>query len=381
MKDFVRVSTYFVISLLIVLLLGNFTLFIQAFETRHYDLMTRLRAPVPVDDLAIVAIDQLSLSELEQEQLTFPWPRSVYALVIQVLNEAGAKAILFDMVFDRISDPGEDQAFAQAIRESQIPVILAASIETTVTQQYSLESEVWPLDVLIDAGALPGFALLSPDSDTILRHGRLSVGGEPTLAVRAYQALGNELLVEDLPVVSLESGDPEILIRYAGPPSSVPQRSFSQLLLGGFPPDFYRDKVAMIGRAQSIQELSSSVAQADAFGTPVSSIQMPGVEIHANILNSLLEQDFIDQAPNTLVLGISLLIFLLITLIVLKLRRIQPKLLWSMGLLVSFTVITLVLFLSFDYWVLTIQPLLMGGEPWLSTWSTSTLPPTRNGDM
>ncbi len=108
---------------------------------------------------------------------------------------------------------------------------------------------------------------------------------------------------------------------------------------------------------------------------------MPGVEIHANILNSLLEQDFIDQAPNTLVLGISLLISLLITLIVLKLRRIQPKLLWSMGLLVSFTVITLVLFLSFDYWVLTIQPLLMGGEPWLSTWSTSTLPPTRNGDM
>ena len=355
MKDFVRVVAYFAISLILVLLLGPF---IQLLETGHYDLMTQLRAPVPVDDLAIVAIDQLSLSELEQEQLTFPWPRSIYALVIQVLNEAGAKAIMFDVVFDRVSDPVEDQAFADAIQVSQIPVILAASIETTVTEQYSLTSEVWPLDVLIDAGALPGFARLSPDSDTILRHGQLSVGGEPTLAVRTYEALGNELIIEDLPVVSFAEDDPEILIFYAGPPSSVPQRSFSQLLLGGFPPDFYRDKIALIGRFQSIQ--STTETQADAFGTPVSGIQMQGVEIHANILNSLLKKEFIYQAPGSLVLGASLVLSLIVTLIVLKFRRIKPKLLWSVGLLASFVVGTLFLFMSYDYWVLTIQPLLMG---------------------
>lgn len=79
------------------------------------------------DQIALVAIDEESLDP-KAGLGQFPFPRSVYATLIDRLSKAGAKAIAFDMIFTEPSrSPGEDEKFGAAMRRSGrvvLPLIL-----------------------------------------------------------------------------------------------------------------------------------------------------------------------------------------------------------------------------------------------------------------
>jgi len=86
-------------------------------------LWPRTAVPQPV---RIADIDEASLRALGQ----WPWPRDRLAQLVTNLNNLGAAAIAFDIVFpeaDRLSTPGKDndQIFADAVK--QAPVVLAQS--------------------------------------------------------------------------------------------------------------------------------------------------------------------------------------------------------------------------------------------------------------
>lgn len=79
---------------------------IEAARLRVFDQLQRWSPrPVPASSpVVIVDIDDASLAELGQ----WPWPRSIFAELIQVLGQAGARAIVFDVLFaeaDRLSPP------------------------------------------------------------------------------------------------------------------------------------------------------------------------------------------------------------------------------------------------------------------------------------
>src|SRR3954462_6365307 len=89
---------------------------LDSLELKSYDfMMSVLRGPLPApDDIAIVAIDDSSMKEFAGA-FTWPWPRSVHAELIRQLGAAGARAIVFDVVFDLPSSPDEDNDLANAI--------------------------------------------------------------------------------------------------------------------------------------------------------------------------------------------------------------------------------------------------------------------------
>ncbi|VFQ42997.1 CHASE2 domain-containing protein [Desulfoluna butyratoxydans] len=87
--------------------------------------------------MVMVAIDDASIRNLsEAYNVNWPWPREFYGVVTGYLADAGARAVVFDMLFtekevDRLDVDAEssEQAFAQAIQESGI-VVLGSVVST-----------------------------------------------------------------------------------------------------------------------------------------------------------------------------------------------------------------------------------------------------------
>src|SRR3954452_25034092 len=97
--------------------------------TKSYQLLLVLRGEVAASDAVIVYLDEVSFRELKQP-LNAAWDRSLHARLIERLTKAGARAVVFDVVFADPSAKGAeaDIDLAQAIKTNG-RVILAADNE------------------------------------------------------------------------------------------------------------------------------------------------------------------------------------------------------------------------------------------------------------
>jgi adenylate cyclase len=132
-RTLLGLATGLVVALLLVLLRGTYLF--EAAELKTLD--TRFRAlhdPAKADtNIVIVDVDNLSLDLTRGTLGRFPWPRDVWAMVVQYLAAGGAKAIAFDFTFPEpnLQDPRGDSAFAAA-----------AAAAGTVVQTLSFQREL-----------------------------------------------------------------------------------------------------------------------------------------------------------------------------------------------------------------------------------------------
>src|SRR6185503_17687948 len=90
---------------------------LRPLELRLHDWFYQLRGPVPASDrIAIVEIDDQTIRAFGD---VWPLPRRNYAIAIDALENAGAQAVLFDLLFlgDNAEDPVGDQLLASLIAE------------------------------------------------------------------------------------------------------------------------------------------------------------------------------------------------------------------------------------------------------------------------
>ena len=101
--------------------------------------------PAP-DDIVIVAIDTPSLSQIGR----WPWSRQVHAQLVQRLTEAGAKAIVLDILFAEAEQqsPDADRSLIEAVTASG-RVVLPVVFEQSGPGRIAGGNPA-------DAGALPG---------------------------------------------------------------------------------------------------------------------------------------------------------------------------------------------------------------------------------
>jgi len=189
-------------------------LMVDRLEWLTYDFRVRqaIRHPDPDDvatNLAAVFIDDDSLVRVNQGlSYSWPWPRKLHGQLVRKLNEGGAKAIGFDILFQERhpSDPStdirrpdglvidSDQYFAsQMIRAGN--VVLAAFGETHGDEWRG----VMPADMFLSNAKAVAHATSEKDQDGVLRrvrayrddpqHGRLWHLG----IVMAAQALSLDL--------------------------------------------------------------------------------------------------------------------------------------------------------------------------------------------
>ena len=314
---------------------------IEELRLRTFDLFQVLRPrEQKVRPVVIVDIDEASLREIGQ----WPWPRTVIADLITRLRAAGAVAVGFDVIFaepDRISPavaagsfrgldaetreklaalPSNDAVFAEAIKKAGGIVVG----ETAASQAAPrAEGENAPQTGFAIVGPNPRPFLVTfpgllrnipPIEQAAAGRGMFSIDPEPDGIVRrvpvvmeAQGQLAPALTMEMLRVVSRAGA---ILIRadragvktVAVPGLEVPTdgrgrfwvyfnkrdpaRSVSatDVLNGRVAPDRLRGRLVLIG--------TSATGLLDIKTTPVQP-DMPGVEVHAQILENILTKSLL----------------------------------------------------------------------------------------
>ncbi len=242
------------------------------------------------DEIIIVAIDDESLRELGR----WPWSRSIHASLIDKLDLESPRAIGLDIIFSEpdASDPQSDVLLARAMEASGkvvLPVFMAQKSSN------SFPIEALPLPGLAGNAAALGHVHMDIGADGIARRVFLKEGiGKPYWKHFSLALLG---ITDDATELERKVKTPEqkdqyssmqwyreypFLIPFAGPPGHFQQIGYSQVMSGQYSKDLFRDKIVLIGT--TAQGLS------DALPTPLSgdSGRMPGVEIIANIIDSIL---------------------------------------------------------------------------------------------
>ncbi len=90
---------------------------IQPYRLKTLDVLFR-RVPLPAasPQVVVVTVDQPDLDFFKTQGVTWPWPRQLYGPLIDYCRWAGAKAVIFDILFTEASSygPEDDQRLAQA---------------------------------------------------------------------------------------------------------------------------------------------------------------------------------------------------------------------------------------------------------------------------
>jgi adenylate cyclase len=292
----------------------------QLLERQGYDLLTRHTAPnASRFPITVIGIDEPSFAHINKQ---WPWPRALYARLIDQLAKSGALVVAFDVILDQPSNagPADDAALAEAIKRSG-NVVLASDrvfVETQVSRQWL---RVNPRPEFLDAGAANGFVNVEFDGDKVMRNA-------PDLRVQpdAFWKRIVERVDAAAPGLVHVATPPEgAMMRYAGPDHTFPYISFYQALDADkyLPADAFRDQVVLVGRDLHA-EVDAGAAQSDLFITPFTAetgALMPGVELHANFLETAFAGSWVRPVPPV---WSAALVLMVVTVCTLVMRRSRP---------------------------------------------------------
>ncbi|WP_221029368.1 CHASE2 domain-containing protein [Actomonas aquatica] len=273
----------------------------------------------------------------------WPWNRRVYAAVVRRLRAAGARLIVFDIVFAG-PNPG-DADFAEALAEPGAPVVLASLWQV----DHSLAGEgtavlLEPSLPLLDAGAFNGFANVWPDPDGVLRH------SESTLDAAALLGLPSDPagIAPSLALAAARALDPSTpamphgRIDFRHPAADVPVVPIEDLFL----PDRwnsawldhdnrFRDRVVWIGPL-------SEVRFKDVHLTPLG--RMPGVQAQAAAFATFLDRRHPVEPPRWTTVALVSSLALIALLVTLRPRRASLQVTWAIAGLLLWVLLCFVAF-------------------------------------
>ena len=133
-------------------------------------------------------------------------------------------------------------------------------------------------------------------------------------------------------------------INYCGPPGTFEKIFFSDVLNGVYPPAFFKGKMVLVG--------VTAMGLGDQFLTPFSQNRnyMPGVEVQANILNTLLTNNSIRVISPWILWPFVLFLSLLSYLFFLKVPEKKAALL-GLVILIGMTTTLYILFSTYNLWL------------------------------
>ncbi|MFQ5778950.1 MAG: CHASE2 domain-containing protein, partial [Terriglobia bacterium] len=212
-----------------------------------------------------------------------------------------------------------------------------------------------------------GYFNFVPDADAIARRTNLVIKyGEdfyPSLDVqvlRYYLGVPDQefgLFYNEAGVEWIQFGDLKVrtdaagrlLVNYQGEARTYPHISLSDVAAGNFEPGTFTGKMVLVG--------PTATAIADMHAVPLQAAGYPGVEVHANVLDTMLTQRFIRRGlrEEMIDLGFILLFGLGVGFF---LARVPPS--WTtplaVAVLVVFVVIAYVVFAKFQVWLNVVVP-------------------------
>ncbi|SHK35455.1 adenylate cyclase [Bradyrhizobium lablabi] len=337
---------------------------IEEIRVRTFDTFQRIdpRKKLATSPVAIIDIDEPSLAKLGQ----WPWSRTTIADLVADLTRLGAVVIAFDVIFaepDRLNPdvaadtfrnldeetrarlralPSNDQVFADTMRHSR--VVLGESGLAEARSELDKTLPVTGLAMLGDdpqrfmfrfpgllrntavleqAAAGRGLLTINPERDGIVRRVPMIllaqgvtmpslsfemlrvITGTDTIFIKSDQAGIKSIGVKGFQVPTDANG--QLWVHFARRDASILIPAVD-VLEGRVPPEKIKGKLVLIG--------TSAVGLNDIKTTPVSRA-MPGVEIHAQVIESALTHAVLSEPSYgfaieflaAIVLGILVVIF------------------------------------------------------------------------
>lgn len=247
----------------------------------------------PSREIVIVAVDDRSLQELGR----WPWDRSLFAQALEKLQEA--KVVGIDISFFEPS--GQDQELQDALSSK---VVLAAEYTSFSERDGKLYGEGLLKPVF--SGAETGAVNLFTDPDGVTRSFASPIEGEETL--KGFSALVAEKYLNR----EVELPQERMLINFYGGPGSFRTYSFTDLVNSRLNESF-RGMAVLIG--------ATSHDLHDEAYTPIARNRaMAGVEINANIVQTVILRDYIYRQDALSVIGAILALCILAGLMLYRFR-------------------------------------------------------------
>lgn len=318
--------------------------------------------------VTIVDLDEESLATVGQ----WPWPRSIIGDMVANLFRMGAGVVAFDMAFpepDRLSPnmiadnvagldpvleeqlrglPSNDEYFANIIRQTRV-ILGQAGFDRVIEDQVrrppvkksigfrgdkphpfvpSLPSLVRNVPVLEEAAAGHGFFSLFPENDGIVRRVptlfqfdddiytglsiemlRVATGRKTILVTTNPNGVESVAIAKGLTLPTDQKGR---VWPHFSRHDKAKYVSARDVLSGVVDPAMIKGKLILVG--------TSAVGLLDIRATPVEGT-LPGVEVHANVIESVVDQAFLKRPNNMngaeflLTLAVGLILIVLVPMI------------------------------------------------------------------
>jgi len=371
-KAFLQKNTNYFIFFAILLLLISLKIinppFIKSVSYLSFDLYQKVFVKKKDSDVVIIDIDEKSLGKFGQ----FPWNRTVFAKILDQLNTSEPKAIGFDIFFTEKdkqspeeiiksyglipSDVAElqnlkspDDLFAEKLKESKsIIAVLGSNVPSHTNYDrkakarflskggdpfeftYSYPFSIGSLEVLENNVKGLGSISFLDQLDGIIRSLPLIV----QLNKKLYPTIGLEMvrvgekqknIYVELNEVGINrisarphkiESDPNGIIWIKYKKSQKKQYiSASDVYEGNFDKSFFQNKYVLIG--------ASAQGLFDLVKTPLG-ITIPGVEVHANVIENILDKSYLVRNPNTYIFELLFSIIVALVTFILS-QKIKPR--------------------------------------------------------
>jgi CHASE2 domain-containing sensor protein len=390
-KTFVRKNLNYIVFLNILILLITLKAinpsFIKSVSYLSFDLYQKVFVEEKDTDVIIIDIDESSLGKFGQ----FPWSRSVFAKILDQLNTSNPKAIGFDIFFtekDKQSPEeiiksydlipsdiaalqklkSHDDIFAEKLKESKsITAVLGSNFASHTNYDrkakarflskggdpkkftYSYPYSIGSLEKLEKNVKGLGSISFLDQTDGIIRSLPLIV----RFNEKIYPTMGLEMvrvgskqknIYVELNEVGIKrisarpykiDSDPNGIIWIKYKKSQKKQYiSAGDVYDGKFKKDFFKNKYVLIG--------ASAQGLFDLVKTPLG-VTIPGVEVHANVIENILDQSYLVRNPNTYIFELLFSIIIALLTFILS-QKIKPK----FSLLIFFGNILLIIIIGFS---------------------------------
>lgn len=346
---------------------------LELLEGKLYDYRFKVRGAIKHQDkIVIAAIDEKSIEKLGR----WPWGREKIATLIEKLTAAGAELIVFDVIFSE--KEAKDAVLSKALNDAGnviLPIafnldkggmnnksarpdneFLINSAYRTVDEPEKLNKHnpimasglLMPVDELIKNAASVGHINMLADIDGTMRWEFLAIEYNgylyPPLGIQAaafYLGVPPEgLVLKAAEGVQLgkkkflkTEKQGQMLINYYGPSKTFRHIPIADIINGDIKPEQLQGRIVLVGATDAKGVFDLRV-------TPFTA-ELPGVETHASIIASILEDRLLLNNPLSANIAIILFSGVVFSLLITRFRA-----LWAAVI----AILTLIIIISAVYY-------------------------------
>jgi len=264
------------------------------------------------EQIKIISIDNESIQEIGR----WPFDRSVHADLINILNGVNPRVIGFDIALLEPTDQdvGLAEAFA-VLQNAVLPVEL--EVDFVKGKGFIAQKAFTPIEIFSDI-TLEGATNTPIDKDGVLRKIPATISNDQgqeykTFFIKIVETFfGNDQFIHRIPT----DENNNVIVNFAGPPNTFEYVPYADVLYDRVSPDQFSDSIVLIGA--TAPDLHDEQLVPTSGGT-----LMPGVEIHANAINTILTNRFLSNQSKTVTIAWIIILSLILGFIFTKLKAIK----------------------------------------------------------